>query len=352
MPPSKPQPIPDVHRPTTHVPQVESAMASALGFRTHPRGGGRCLVRQLKNACPRVRRGTSSIKLETRRCSISRKSLVMPFRRAFVSSQGGVVQPGGSVKDRAALSMVQDLERRGRLGPGSVMLDSSSGNTGIALSMIAAARGYRLVLALPKNANAERRQLLAAYGAEIIDTSPLEGSDGAIREARRLAAENADWVYVDQYNNPANWRAHFETTGPEIMADAPGPSHFVATVGTGGTFSASDATSRVSTSPSRSSSFNPTRHSMDSRVSSTWNNHRPAHLGQRWPMFGSAYPPGVLRLGQTSRRSGHPDRSERWCRGVGCGRDRQDTGARRGRDHSPGLGLRYLSDRHLWENPS
>ena len=145
--------------------------------------------------------------------------------------------PGGSVKDRAALSMVQDLERRGRLGPGSVMLDSSSGNTGIALSMIAAARGYRLVLALPKNANAERRQLLAAYGAEIIDTSPLEGSDGAIRGARRLAAENADWVYVDQYNNPANWRAHFETTGPEIMADAPGPvSHFVATVGTGGTF--------------------------------------------------------------------------------------------------------------------
>ena len=145
--------------------------------------------------------------------------------------------PGGSVKDRAALSMVQDLERRGRLQRGSVMLDSSSGNTGIALSMIAAARGYRLVLALPKNANAERRQLLAAYGAEIIDTSPLEGSDGAIREARRLAQENPEWVYVDQYNNDANWRAHFETTGPEIVAAAPGRvTHFVATVGTGGTF--------------------------------------------------------------------------------------------------------------------
>ena len=145
--------------------------------------------------------------------------------------------PGGSVKDRAALSMVLDLERRGRLSSGSVLLDSSSGNTGIALSMIAAARGYRLVLALPKNANAERRQLLSAYGAEIIDTSPLEGSDGAIREARRLAEENPDWVYVDQYNNDANWRAHFETTGPEIVAAAPAPvTHFVATVGTGGTF--------------------------------------------------------------------------------------------------------------------
>ena len=145
--------------------------------------------------------------------------------------------PGGSVKDRAALSMVQDLERRGRLRKGSVMLDSSSGNTGIALSMIAAARGYRLVLALPTNANAERRQLLAAYGAEIIDTSPLEGSDGAIREARRLAEENPDWVYVDQYNNDANWRAHFENTGPEIVTAAPGRvTHFVATVGTGGTF--------------------------------------------------------------------------------------------------------------------
>ena len=145
--------------------------------------------------------------------------------------------PGGSVKDRAALSMVQDLERRGRVGPGSVLLDASSGNTGIALAMIAASRGYRLVLALPKNANAERRQLLSAYGAEIVDTSPLEGSDGAIREARRLAEENPDWVYVDQYNNDANWRAHFETTGPEIVAAAPGPvTHFVATVGTGGTF--------------------------------------------------------------------------------------------------------------------
>ena len=145
--------------------------------------------------------------------------------------------PGGSVKDRAALSMIQDLEAKGRIRPGSTILDSSSGNTGIGLALVAAVRGYRLVLALPKNANRERRQLLGAYGVEIVDTSPLEGSDGAIREARRLAKENPDWVYVDQYNNDANWRAHFETTGPEIVAAAPGPvTHFVATVGTGGTF--------------------------------------------------------------------------------------------------------------------
>jgi cysteine synthase B len=145
--------------------------------------------------------------------------------------------PGGSVKDRPALSMILDLERRGRIQPGGTLLDASSGNTGIALAMIAAARGYRLVLALPKNANLERRQLLAAYGAEIIETSPLEGSDGAIREARRLAKEHPEWAYLDQYSNDANWKAHFENTGPEIVAQAPKRvTHFVATVGTGGTF--------------------------------------------------------------------------------------------------------------------
>jgi cysteine synthase B len=145
--------------------------------------------------------------------------------------------PGGSVKDRAARAMVLELERKGQLSPGATLLDASSGNTGIGLAMVAAARGYRLVLALPKNANAERRQLLAAYGAEVVLTSPLEGSDGAIAEARRLAEENPDWTYLNQYGNDANWRAHFESTGPEIVAQAPGPvTHFVATVGTGGTF--------------------------------------------------------------------------------------------------------------------
>ena len=145
--------------------------------------------------------------------------------------------PGGSVKDRAAYRMVRELETQGKLQPGGTILDASSGNTGIAYAMIAAARGYRLVLCLPKNANHERQQLLASFGATIVPTSPLEGSDGAIREAKRLAAENPDWVYVDQYNNQSNWRAHFDGTGPEIVSQAPGEvTHFVATVGTGGTF--------------------------------------------------------------------------------------------------------------------
>jgi cysteine synthase B len=145
--------------------------------------------------------------------------------------------PGGSVKDRAAMHMIRELEVQGRLQPGGTILDASSGNTGIAYAMIAAARGYHLVLCLPKNANQERQQLLASYGATIVPTSPLEGSDGAIGEAQRMAQENPDWVYVDQYNNAANWRAHFDGTGPEIVAQAPGRvTHFVSTVGTGGTF--------------------------------------------------------------------------------------------------------------------
>ena len=145
--------------------------------------------------------------------------------------------PGGSVKDRPALSMVLAAERSGVLKSGMTLLDASSGNTGIAYAMVAAARGYQLMLCLPKNANAERKQLLASYGATIVDTDPLEGSDGAIREARRLAAAEPDLVYLDQYSNPANWEAHFQTTGPEILAQSEGEiSHFVAVVGTGGTF--------------------------------------------------------------------------------------------------------------------
>ncbi|TNE84147.1 MAG: cysteine synthase [Deltaproteobacteria bacterium] len=144
--------------------------------------------------------------------------------------------PGGSVKDRAAREMVLTAEREGRLRPGDTLLDASSGNTGIALAMAAAARGYRLVLCLPKNANTERRQLLAAYGAEVVFTSPLEGSDGAIRKARALAEKHPDWVYLDQYSNDANWGAHYRTTGPELWAQTGGRiTHLVASLGTSGT---------------------------------------------------------------------------------------------------------------------
>lgn len=146
--------------------------------------------------------------------------------------------PGGSVKDRAALSIVQDAWDRGLLKPGMTLLDASSGNTGIAYAWIAAAKGFQLKLCLPKNANAERKRILRAYGVDLELTSPLEGSDGAIRRARELAAAEPDrYFYADQYSNPANWQAHYRSTGPEIWRDTEGQvTHFVSSLGTSGTF--------------------------------------------------------------------------------------------------------------------
>jgi cysteine synthase B len=146
--------------------------------------------------------------------------------------------PGGSVKDRAGLNMVLDGERTGRLTPSRVILDATSGNTGIAYAMIGAARGYRVKLVLPANASHERKQMLKAYGAETVFSDPAEGSDGAIRLCRKIYEENPDaYFYPDQYNNPANWKAHYETTSLEILAQTNGDlTHFVAAMGTSGTF--------------------------------------------------------------------------------------------------------------------
>ncbi len=146
--------------------------------------------------------------------------------------------PGGSVKDRPALGMILDGERTGKLDKQRTILDSTSGNTGIAYAMIAAARGYRVKLCLPSNASHERKRILKAYGAEIVFTDPGEGSDGAIRVCREIYAADPDrYYYPDQYNNPANWKAHFETTGPEIIEQTAGRlTHFVAGLGTSGTF--------------------------------------------------------------------------------------------------------------------
>src|SRR6185295_15820793 len=146
--------------------------------------------------------------------------------------------PGGSVKDRPALNMVLDGEQSGQLTRDKIILDATSGNTGIAYGWLGAARGYRVKLALPQNASEERKKILRTYGVELVLTSPLEGSDGAIREARRLYAENPDlYFYADQYNNPANWRAHYETTALEIWEQTGGQiTHFVAGLGTSGTF--------------------------------------------------------------------------------------------------------------------
>ena len=146
--------------------------------------------------------------------------------------------PGGSVKDRAALHMILDGERTGLLTPDRMILDSTSGNTGIAYAMIAAVEGYRVLLCLPANASMERKRILKAYGAEVVLTDPAEGSDGAIRKCREMyESDPSRYYYPDQYNNPANWKAHFETTGPEILEQTGGRiTHFVAGLGTSGTF--------------------------------------------------------------------------------------------------------------------
>jgi cysteine synthase B len=145
--------------------------------------------------------------------------------------------PGGSVKDRAALNIIREAERTGALTKDKILLDSTSGNTGIAYAMIGAARGYRIRLCLPANASPERIQILRAYGAELVLTDPLDGSDGAIIKAREMLAEDPDlYYYADQYSNEANWRAHYTTTAPEIWEQTSGAiTHFVAGLGTSGT---------------------------------------------------------------------------------------------------------------------
>jgi S-sulfo-L-cysteine synthase (O-acetyl-L-serine-dependent) len=146
--------------------------------------------------------------------------------------------PGGSVKDRAAARMILDGEASGKLTAGKTILDATSGNTGIAYAMVGAARGYGVKLCVPENASPERKLILRALGAELVLTNPLESSDGAIREARRLYAEDPDrYFYPDQYSNPANWQAHYDTTAPEIIEQTSGRlTHFVAGLGTSGTF--------------------------------------------------------------------------------------------------------------------
>ena len=170
---------------------------------------------------------------------------MLAFGRAFddllpvqIFAKAEWYNPGGSVKDRAALSMILDGERRGVLTRDKIILDATSGNTGIAYAMIAAERGYRSKLALPANASQERKQSLLAYGAELILTDPGEGTDGAQRKVKEIFRDDPDlYFYPDQYNNPANWQAHYQTTGREIWQQTGGRiTHFVAGLGTSGTF--------------------------------------------------------------------------------------------------------------------
>jgi cysteine synthase B len=154
-----------------------------------------------------------------------------------IYAKAEMLNPGGSVKDRAALGMILDGERRGVLTPDKILLDSTSGNTGIAYAMICAARGYKSLIVMPSNVSAERIKMIRAYGAQIELTDPLQGSDGAIRVAHQIYESEPDRYFMpDQYNNPANPRAHYETTGPEIFRQTEGRiTHFVAGLGTTGT---------------------------------------------------------------------------------------------------------------------
>jgi [CysO sulfur-carrier protein]-thiocarboxylate-dependent cysteine synthase len=156
-----------------------------------------------------------------------------PDVRILVKLEGQ--NPGGSVKDRIALAMVEDAEKEGRLVPGAVLLEPSSGNTGIGLALVARVKGYSLKVVLPSNVSVERRQLLAVWGAEVIESPGAEGSNGAVRMAERIHAEHPEWVFLYQYANAANPRAHYEGTGPEIWRDCPEVTHFVAGLGTSGT---------------------------------------------------------------------------------------------------------------------
>jgi cysteine synthase len=156
-----------------------------------------------------------------------------PQVRLFVKLEG--TNPSGSVKDRIALAMINAAEEDGSLAPGQTILEPSSGNTGIALAMIARTRGYPVKIVLPESVTEERRQLLEAFGAEIIASPGGEGSNGAVRRALQLIEENPEWAFLYQYANDANPRAHYEGTGPEIWRDVPDITHFVSGLGTSGT---------------------------------------------------------------------------------------------------------------------
>ena len=169
---------------------------------------------------------------------LSFRRVTRQLRNVQVLGKAEWYNPGGSVKDRAAMAMVLDGERRGLLTPDKTLIDATSGNTGIAYAMICAERGYRVKLALPRNASPERKQNLQAYGAELILTDPTEGTDGAQRYVKRMYdADPGRYFYPDQYNNDANWRAHYETTAMEIWRQTDGRvTHFVTGLGTTGTF--------------------------------------------------------------------------------------------------------------------
>src|SRR5262249_9861903 len=182
--------------------------------------------------------GVSILDLVGRTPLIRLRRIEQECRGVEIYAKAEWQNPGGSVKDRAAARMIAEGEASGQLTKDKTILDATSGNTGIAYAMIGAAKGYKVKLCVPENASPERKLILKAFGAELVLTSPLESTDGAIREARRLHAGSPDtYFYPDQYSNDGNWRAHYDTTGPEIIEQTDGRlTHFVAGLGTSGTF--------------------------------------------------------------------------------------------------------------------
>lgn len=182
--------------------------------------------------------GVSSLPDLIGNTALLRLNHLNPNPKVEIYAKAEWANPGGSVKDRPALKMIREAERAGLLTKEKTIIDATSGNTGIAYAMIGAALGYSVELCLPQNASAERKRILQAYGAHVVLTDPMSGTDGAILEVRRRVAEAPDkYVYLDQYNNPANWQSHYETTGIEIFQQTAGRiTHFVAGLGTSGTF--------------------------------------------------------------------------------------------------------------------
>jgi len=186
----------------------------------------------------RLKRNTDILSLVGNTPIVQLRKLFRRFDDIPVYAKLEWYNPGGSVKDRPALNMIREGEESGQLTPDKIIIDATSGNTGIAYAMFGAALGYRVTLALPGNASPERKKILKILGAELIITDPMEGSDGAIRKVQELVHKYPDkYFYPDQYNNEANWKAHYNTTAPEIVRDAGGTiTHFVAGLGTTGTF--------------------------------------------------------------------------------------------------------------------
>ena len=162
-------------------------------------------------------------------------SILSPNPKVRILAKLEGQNPGGSVKDRIALSMIEQAEKDGLLAPGITLIEPSSGNTGIGMALVCSLKGYRLKIVLPENVSIERRQMLEVFGAEIISSPGSEGSNGAVKLAQHLAVENPDWVFLYQYGNQANPQAHYSGTGPEIFRDVPEITHFIAGLGTSGT---------------------------------------------------------------------------------------------------------------------